>query len=124
MEKRLPPWLYRTMENREWQALSHKLVSRNKYLPLPLDSIFCISGKQPIEASRFSGELHLVRGGRLIDSYEFRDVFKKEIFCEIKEGTVIRQKTYNNSFTLGDREALKQCREELQKKRYGVNFLN
>lgn len=84
--------------------------------PLPLDSIFGISGKQPIEASWFSGELHLVRGGRLIDSYEFRDVFKKEIFCEVKEGTVIRQKTYNNSFTLGDREALKQCQEELRKK--------
>ena len=105
----------------QWKIENGKLYLINLFhgtstSPLPLDSIFGISGKQPIEASWFSGELHLVRGGRLIDSYEFRDVFKKEIFCEIKEGTVIRQKTYNNSFTLGDREALKQCQEELRKK--------
>ena len=105
----------------QWKIENGKLYLINLFhgtstSPLPLDSIFGISGKQPIEASWFSGELHLVRGGRLIDSYEFRDVFKKEIFCEVKEGTVIRQKTYNNSFTLGDREALKQCQEELRKK--------
>lgn len=103
----------------QWKIENGKLYLTNLFYgistsPLPLDSIFGTADKQPIEASWFSGELYLICGGRLIDSYGFRDVFKKEIFCEIKEGKVIRQKTYNNSFTLGNREALKQCEEKLQ----------
>lgn len=103
----------------QWKIENDKLYLTNLFhgtstSPLPLDSIFGIIGKQPIEASWFSGKLHLVRGGTLIDSYEFRDIYKKEIFCEVKEGKVIQQNTYNNSFTPGDREALKQCEEKLQ----------
>ena len=55
----------------QWKIENGKLYLTNLFhgtstSPLPLDSIFGIIGKQPIEASWFSGKLHLVRGGTLI----------------------------------------------------------
>ena len=91
------------------------LFHRKGNSTLPLDSIFGVTNGQPIEASWYSGELHLVYGDTLGDRYDLRKVYEKEVLCEVESGKIIQQKVYNNFFNPGDWNALERCEQELQR---------
>lgn len=66
-----------------------KLLNNGDKSSLPLDSIFGLSGGEPIEASWYSGKLHLVYGNTLGDNYLLEGVYEKEVICEVDSGTIV-----------------------------------
>ena len=104
----------------QWKIEDGKLYLINRLhpkdnSPLPLDSIFGLTNRQPIEASWYSGKLHLIYGDSLGDNYEWRKIYTKEVQCEVKAGKITQQKIYNNFLHPGDWDALVQCEQELQR---------
>lgn len=96
-----------------------KLLNNKDNSPLPLDSIFGLSDGKPMEASWYSGKLHLVYGNTLGDEYPLEEIYEKEVICEVNSGTIVSSKGYSNYFHPGDSDALEQCKEKLtQQKTY------
>lgn len=91
-----------------------KLLSNKDNSPLPLDSIFVLSDGNPIEASWYSGKLHLVYGNTLGDEYLLEDIYEKEVICDVNSGTIVSSESYSNYFHPGDSDALEQCKEKLR----------
>lgn len=100
-----------------------KLLNNKDGSVLPLDSIFGLSDGNPMEASWYSGELHLVYGNILGDDWRLRDVYEKEVIFEVDSGAIVSCASYSNSFRPGDSDALEQCKEKLNQQRTYWNRL-
>lgn len=110
-----------------WEIRDDKLylnsISRAKSgQPVSLDVIFPENDGSPVEASWYTGELHLQGGDTLGREYPLTDIYREEIFYKIEKGKIIGQTTYNNSFRERDEASYARCQEEIARYDWGGKF--
>ena len=110
-----------------WEIRDSKLylnsISRAKSgQPVSLDVIFPGNDGSPVEASWYTGELHLQGGDSLGREYPLMDIYRDEIFYKIEKGKIVGQTTYNNSFRERDEVSYARCQEEIARYDWGGKF--
>lgn len=79
----------------------------------PLDVVFPGNNGSPVEATWYTGKLHLSSGDKLGQEYPLREICREESFYEVKEGKIVNQTSFNNFYREGDKESYTRCEEEI-----------